>query len=89
MSGFALTFPDGASLAFDDNGATIPTGEDLVLDCADRVVTLNGVYADAGLRSQGRRTYWAWLEGGGSNTISYASTAGQFDVTFNWYDRWR
>jgi hypothetical protein len=90
VTDFALTFPDGATLAYTDD---IPTSSSLVIDCSyagdGRRITLDGGYADAGLQSTGRRAYWALLDSGGTNTIGYSSTTGTFNLTFEWYDRWR
>lgn len=88
VSDFSLTFPDGAVLAYNDEGATIPASSQLIIDCAAREVTLDGSPGDVGL-SSAKRSYWAWLDGGGSNTIAYSSSAGTFDIGFAWYDRWR
>ena len=81
-----ISFPDGATLSY---SATIPTSSTLILNCADRVVTLDGVYADAALESTGRRAYWGYLEGGAVNGLGYSVSGGQFDLTVDWYDRWR
>lgn len=82
----SFTFPDGATLAWE---GTVATGTALVLDCANRVVTNDGVYADAGLVSTGRRAYWGRLEAATSNTLGYTIGSGQGDLTVQWWDRWR
>lgn len=90
VTGLELTFPDGAKLGYT---GSIPTSSVLVFDCLNRVVALDGEYADAGLNPGGaiggRRARWALLEPGGVNTIDYTVAGGQFDLSVTWYDRWR